>query len=107
VAGIIVNCLLVLSLILGIAPANGGALQEQSEGSADTGNPFEQEEAAARSGTARAALKRGAERLLLDVTGRLIAFTVTTKSDSSPPLPFGYPTNSPPHRHRLYGVFRI
>ena len=103
----LINCLLVLSLVLGVAPAGAVFPHELSERSTEPGTPLEREEAVARSAVSRAASNRSGKYSPADLPGRLIIITAAPQSISAQPLPLAPSVSSPPHLHQLYGVLRI
>ena len=104
---ILINCLIVLSLLVGAAPASAVVLHELSEGSTDPETPLERHEAAARSSGARQVSKRGGKHSPADLPGRMIIITAAAQSVGTQTLALAPSTSSPPHLHQLYGVLRI
>jgi len=107
VGRILTNCLVVLSLIIGVWPAGAVVLRELSERSTEPETPVEREEAVARSAGSREASKRGGKPRLAEFPGPLTIITAVTKTISLQTIQLA-PTNSaPPHLRQLYGVLRI
>lgn len=103
---ILINCVVMLSLFLGVAPVSAVVLHELSERSTDPETPLEREEAAAGIRVSRAASKPGGKHRAAELPGPMLIITAA-QSVSSPTLPLAPSTTSPPPLHRLYGVLRI
>lgn len=102
----LINCLVVLSLLLGVAPAGVDVLHELSARSNDLDTPLEREEAAARVSVSPAASKPGDKYRAAEFPGRKMIITAA-QSVSSQKLALAPSSSSPPHLHQLYGVLRI
>ena len=103
---ILINCLVVLSFLVGVAPASAVVLHQLSERSNDPETPLEREEAVARSAVSRAASKRDGKHSAVDLPGRMITIPAAAQSISSV-LRQAPSASSPPHLRQLYGVLRI
>jgi hypothetical protein len=107
VGRLLIKCLVVLSLLVGVAPVSVAVLHELSERSTDPETPLERDEAVARFSVSRAASKQGGKHRAADLPGPMMIITAAP-SVSLQTLPRGAPsTNSSPPLLQLYGVLRI
>ena len=104
---IFINCLVVLSFLLGVAPASAFVLRELSESSTDPETPLEREEAVARSAVSRGASKRSGKLGAADLPRQFIFIPAAAQSICSQALALAPSASSPPRLRQLYGVLRI
>src|SRR5512140_3299243 len=75
VGRLLITCLVVLSLLVGVAPVSVVVLHELSERSTDPEPPLERDEAGARFSVSRAASKQGGKHRAADLPGPIMVIT--------------------------------